>query len=41
MSKNYVAYGSDQQEGQVKLGQNGESHCVYTVGLMAKTFSPT
>jgi hypothetical protein len=25
MSKNYVAYGSDQQEGTVKLGQNGES----------------
>lgn len=23
MSKDYVAYGSDQQEGQVRLGQNG------------------
>lgn len=23
MSKNYVAYGADQQEGQVRLGQNG------------------
>jgi len=25
MSKDYVAYGSDQQEGQVRLGQNGMS----------------
>jgi len=28
MSKNYVAYGSDQQEGHVKLGQNGKSLCL-------------
>lgn len=31
MSKAYVAYGSDQQEGTVKLGQNGESLWVVTV----------
>jgi hypothetical protein len=24
MSKNYVAYGQDQPEGEVRLGQNGE-----------------
>jgi anthranilate/para-aminobenzoate synthase component II len=30
MSKAYVAYGTDQQEGTVKLGQNGKSlfYCV-------------
>jgi hypothetical protein len=37
MSKSYVAYGADQQEGEVKLGQNGMSFSVWLEYLFGLT----